>query len=654
MEIYQPGSLIIKRYKVLQSPDPDKKILIGGMGMVYFCQDTKLDHPVALKFIKPDLLSERRQRERFLVEGKAWVDLGYHPNIVRCYDVKTVDPTLFLVLELIDKEQGMENASLRAWLDHGSIPLEQALMFTLQIARGMQYAVNKIPGLVHRDLKPENILIGSDKVPGTSINRLRVTDFGLIRRVNKENQYIRELPPTGAIPAGQTRYTQNAGTLGYMAPEQMEGKTLGVFTDIYTLGCIFYEMLTLQRGSSHPIPENLPKHVRAFLYHCLASDPHRRPQTWKEVVDTLESLCTEPASKTYSQEPNREDEKKAARKSIASSYNAMGISYAQMGQLSEALAYFETAFNIFQEIRDLQGEGAVSGNLGNIYARIGRMKEALHFCEQDLIIARELHDKPREGIALGNIGELYRNAGMINDAIRFYKMRLSIVRDATDSRGEGNTLSSLGLAYTALGEIEKAVSYFDQQLTITRTIRDRRGEGNALCNLGNAFAQQHEWEKAINHYHLYRQISHEIGDWMGEGNAWGNLGNVYLTRGTLGEALECYEMRLEIERKNGDDRRIGSALGSLGTVYARSGNFIKALSYYEEQLGIVRQCNDLIGLAIVSGNLANLHKQMGNFDQAMAFARESFRIFTQLKDIPNAQRAQQLLDQIDNDNSRLG
>jgi len=645
MEIYQVDSLIIKRYKVLQIPDPANNIRIGGMGMVYFCHDTKLDRPVALKFIKPELLSERSKREYFLREGKAWIDLGYHPNIVRCYDVKNVDPTLFLVLELIDKEQEMKDASLRSWLDHAPIPLEQALLFSLQIARGMRYAADKIPGLIHRDLKPENILVGADKVPGTSINRLRVTDFGLVKMVNDGASSVQE-PATESIKRHQAQFTQNAGTSGYMAPEQVEGKSVGVYTDVYALGCILHEMLTLQRGSLHPISRALPKPIHEFISCCLAAYPKDRPQSWTEVIVSLEELCAQFGSGPLPQEGRLEDENIAERKSFASSYNAMGISYAQMGQIPEALRYFETALNIFQEIHDRQGEGAVSGNMGNTYAKLGRMKDALYYCEKDLAIARELHDQPREGIALGNIGELYRSAGMIKDAIGFYEQRLTIVREAKDPRGEGNTLSSLGLAYTALGEADKAASYFDQQLVITREISDRRGEGNALCNLGNACAQLKKWDKAIDSYNLYKKISNEIGDWMGEGNAWGNMGNIYLNQGNIGDAIECYEMRLEIERRNGDKRRVGSALGSLGTAYARCGLTDNALDYYEQQRVIARKLNDLVGLAVVSGNLANLNKHMGNISQALAYAQESARIFIQLRDIPNSQRMQNIIDQI--------
>ncbi|MFT3894893.1 MAG: serine/threonine-protein kinase [Anaerolineales bacterium] len=281
--MYQVDSLIIKRYKVLQAPDPANNILAGGMGMVYFCHDTKENRPVALKFIKPELLSDRSKREHFLDEGKAWIDLGYHPNIVRCYDVKNVDPNVFLVLELIDKEQGMKDASLRAWLDHGPIPLNHALLFSLQIARGMQYATDKIPGLVHRDLKPENLLIGTDKVAGTNVNRLRVTDFGLVRKVIDSIQSVQE-PAPEFIKHEQLQYTQNAGTLGYMAPEQIEGKSLGVFTDIYALGCILYEMLTLQRGSHYLISQHLFEPIRNFLSRSMAANPKDRYQTWTEVT----------------------------------------------------------------------------------------------------------------------------------------------------------------------------------------------------------------------------------------------------------------------------------------------------------------------------------------------------------------------------------
>jgi len=85
---------------------------------------------------------------------------------VRCYNVLYIDPIAFLVLELVAKEPNLRDASLRSWLIPGNLPLEQSLLFALQIARGMLHACEKLPGFVHRDLKPENVLVGRIGCPG--------------------------------------------------------------------------------------------------------------------------------------------------------------------------------------------------------------------------------------------------------------------------------------------------------------------------------------------------------------------------------------------------------------------------------------------------------------------------------------------------------
>ena len=131
---------------------------MGGMGIVYLCLDHGNDkRPVALKTFRPEYLPDRAARDRFLREGTTWVNLGAHPHIVRAYQVVRVgDGTeVYLALELVAKEQGREDASLRSWLTPGKpLPLDQALLFALQIARGMKHAAEVIPGFVHRDLKP--------------------------------------------------------------------------------------------------------------------------------------------------------------------------------------------------------------------------------------------------------------------------------------------------------------------------------------------------------------------------------------------------------------------------------------------------------------------------------------------------------------------
>jgi serine/threonine protein kinase len=214
MQIYAPGTKI-GQYLVLSRP------MMGGMGVVYACHDLQNDRAVALKTFKPEYLPDRAARDRFLREGTVWVELGKHPHIVRCHEVTYFDPTAFLVLELIVKDEGRQDASLRSWLGQ-PLPLETALLFSLQIARGLEHATQTLPGFVHRDLKPGNVLVGADKLPGTDVNRLRVTDFGLVAMLTASDQ----VPMASSAESGNASVLQRThltrgivGTPLYMAPD---------------------------------------------------------------------------------------------------------------------------------------------------------------------------------------------------------------------------------------------------------------------------------------------------------------------------------------------------------------------------------------------------------------------------------------------------
>jgi serine/threonine protein kinase len=311
---YAPGSLIADRYEVASRP------LMGGMGIGYLCMDREEDRPVALKTFKPEYLPDRAARDRFLREGTTWIDLGYPVNIVRCYQVRYFDPTAFLALDLVAKEQNKPDASLRSWLIPVSpLAMAEALLFALQIARGMQYAVQTLPGFVHRDLKPENVLVGADKLPGTNINRLRVTDFGLVSILQAGNALaiggdsdptVIDLAPredSMRNPMSRTQLTHEiAGPPLYMAPEQWKGEVVGVFTDVYAVGCILYEMLSGQwavegrilselqashcAGKLRPLPGSLPGDVAGLVQRCLALDPCQRYGTWEELTRQLEKV----------------------------------------------------------------------------------------------------------------------------------------------------------------------------------------------------------------------------------------------------------------------------------------------------------------------------------------------------------------------------
>ena len=350
MDIYPPKFRIADRYEVIQPPNLERGIRVGSIGLVYTCRDMEKNQLVALKFFKPDHLSDIAARARFMEEGNAWMQLGIHPHIVHCYNVKHMDPTAFLVLELIANDQYPDNPSLDAWMG-APMPVGQALFFALQIARGMQYAVKKIPGLVHCDLKPGNVLVSADTLPGTNFNRLCVTDFGLLKIVTDG------IADTSKPNRNQSN--RSLGTPEYMAPEQWSNEPVGVYTDVYAVGCILYDMLT-GRSTSHgsdpnkvraahingklrPMSRKMPDLVCAFLKRSLSLTAPERYQTWNEVTIALEELYATLGVKPVPQ-VGREGEVDPERFALASSYNAMGIHCAHMGKTQDAIEYFEDAW----------------------------------------------------------------------------------------------------------------------------------------------------------------------------------------------------------------------------------------------------------------------------------------------------------------------
>ncbi len=250
----------------------------GGMGAVYKARQKGLDRIVALKILPEELGHDVKFALRFTREARTLARLN-HPNIVSVFEFGNVEDIYFFLMEYVD------GSTLRDVVRSGQLAPEQALAIVPHLCDALQYAHDQ--AVVHRDIKPENILLAKD-------GSVKIADFGLSRIVGNENQ--------ATAQTAQTRLTQAHQVLGtprYMAPEQLEGSH-GVDhrADIYSLGVVFYEMLTgeLPIGRFEAPSQKVQIDVRLdeVVLRTLQQEPQRRYQAASEIKSDLHSIASSP------------------------------------------------------------------------------------------------------------------------------------------------------------------------------------------------------------------------------------------------------------------------------------------------------------------------------------------------------------------------
>src|SRR5947209_13172140 len=274
----------------------------GGMGVVYLAQDTRLERPVALKILPPELASQHDRMRRFTREAKAAAALN-HPNIAHIYEIGEADGVHFIAMEFVDGD------TLREKIRREHADLKKLLRYLHDVAEGLAKA--HAAGIVHRDLKPDNIMVTRD-------GHAKILDFGLAKLT--EPQQTQTSGGEGASEVAtailQEHSTPGAilGTVGYMSPEQAQGKTKEIDhrSDLFSFGCILFEAATGRRAfegkdaldTLHkivhaPIPQikefnaGAPDELQRIVRRCLMKDPEERYQSIKDVAIELKEMRRE-------------------------------------------------------------------------------------------------------------------------------------------------------------------------------------------------------------------------------------------------------------------------------------------------------------------------------------------------------------------------
>ncbi len=268
-----------------------EKIGAGGMGEVYRAHDEHLDREIAIKVLPPDTLADEHSRRRFRKEALALSKLN-HPNIATIHDFDMQEGVDFLAMEYIP------GITLSEKLAVGPLAEQQVIALGMQLAEGLSAAHEH--GVIHRDLKPGNLRLTVD-------GRLKILDFGLAK--------LRVPVTANAVTESLGATEGMAGTLTYMAPEQLLGSEIDARTDIHAAGAVLYEMATGQRPfaeverwqligailRSTPQPPcalnpRVSPELERIIAKCLEKEPENRYQSARELGVDLRRMGTPSAS----------------------------------------------------------------------------------------------------------------------------------------------------------------------------------------------------------------------------------------------------------------------------------------------------------------------------------------------------------------------
>ena len=281
--------------KTLNHYTVEAQLGVGGMGEVYLARDTRLGRSVAVKVLPEAFDQDADSIVRFEREARLLASLN-HPNIASLYGMEKAGSKHFLVMELVEGE------TLAERMRRGPIAIEEALKFGQQMAEALEAAHQS--GVVHRDLKPANVKITSD-------NKIKVLDFGLAKAMENAPANL-NISNSPTISMHATNAGVILGTAAYMSPEQAKGLTADSRSDIFSLGCLLFEMLSgrqpfqgdttsellasvlVREPDWTLLPANVKPRVHDLVRRCMDKNPRRRWQAAGDVRMEIETLLSEP------------------------------------------------------------------------------------------------------------------------------------------------------------------------------------------------------------------------------------------------------------------------------------------------------------------------------------------------------------------------
>jgi non-specific serine/threonine protein kinase len=662
----------------------EEKIASGGMGVLYKAVDTRLHRRVALKVLRPDVLSHPGIRERFVREARAASSLN-HPGIVTIHEIDSGSGVDFIAMEYV------EGQTLDEVISSEGLPLEMVTSYAVTMVEALQVAHEK--GIVHRDLKPSNIMVTED-------GNLKILDFGIAKRLSKitgdgtELQTVTRLTQTGGV----------IGTVGYMSPEQVEGREIDRRSDIFSFGVVLYEMIA-GRAPFHR------DNFAATAFAIVKSDPEPLTNYRAEVPEALQSIVDKSLAKAMDDRylktadleedlrrfqrkqellhahPVPADKKRPTVKSLAvlylrnlgkedDEYLSYGITedlivdLTRIGtlrvapmrsimkhkdsdaELEEIAKKLDVQMVLDGSIHKSNGSVRVSAQLVDVVARKNLWADRWEEPSDNLPQVKQLL---AHGISSAlEVGTTVVAAAQVGlpeaQSSRAYEYYLRGKYAFERRKDEQDVEVALGLFRRALSlesfllaarigiveilihkaEYEKANHEAKSVLTDARERGLRSDEVNALRLLAVSHNNQSRWDDALSYGERALRIMKELGDLAGEAEVLGILISTINKRSNFKDSLELSNRVLEIHRQLGDQDQLARALRYVGAMYRNMGEYKRSMAHYEESLEVARKLGNRFIEAVCIGEMGIVYRETGEQGEALLHYAEATEIFTKL------------------------
>jgi len=611
---FYEGAEIGGRYKIL------KKVGQGTFGVVFLVKSKELNGYYALKTMKEQSGSELENRELFKKEALIWINLTYHPNIVKAFAIDEVSGRVCIITEYVAPDLFGVN-TLREYLEKWPPNLLQTIQWSVDFCHGIEHAyANGIR--CHRDIKPENILISLE---GT----LKITDFGLSGTVAiKNSDHLTTLSPTYPPSIDATAGSRIWGTRLYMAPEHfLGGDHCDVRSDIFSFGIVIYEMAS---SGAHPFlkmkvelreigdEEFLDRQKEAIfdplntsplndiINKCLKKEPNQRYLSFtslrKDLEDLYENLSGEkiPNSQVapipYWDYLNRGSSLITLKRysgalicyekalelggKNAIIWYSKGICLLELKRYEEALADFDKAIEVDPKC------SVAWSNKSMALQKIGKSEEAMECCNTAIDLDAS------NNYAWKSKGLIFSDMELFKNAIECYNSALVI--DPTDL----DVLNNKGIAILKTGDPTNAILIFDKVLAINPC------DSHAWLNKSNCLLELGNENEALFCLDQATQIVDEKdAAWR---NVWNNKGVLLQKLHKYSDAVECYKKIIAISPED------FTILQNLGNTYYKMEDFLNAHVCY---CAAIKQQPEISFLWKAEGKCL---KWMGKYSEAIS------------------------------------